>query len=175
MQQMGRAGRDGRQSSCIVYYNLSDISANKVHVQDALVKLLLLTTCRRKYLCEYFGCVYINSTADPKFCCDNCAAESNSTVKASPSGLEVTRKVDKATQDVVYSVLLQYFQSENEVVSDEVAVPDAFTCLSRKLAKEISAKCRHYTNEDDIAAEYPMLKPEFVSNIASLIKFCLST
>ena len=85
-QETGRAGRDGLQSEAILYYSGGDIlklkkfvfiSNNAEQTQilsrklDQMAKYATLTTCRRKYLLNYFD------ESAPDFCgsCDVCLSK----------------------------------------------------------------------------------------------------
>ncbi|XP_014519054.1 uncharacterized protein LOC106776193 [Vigna radiata var. radiata] len=83
-QESGRCGRDGIASVCWLYYTRSDFAKGNFYCRDvksekqrkAVMESLLaakrycvLTTCRRKFLLEYFGEKF---SADRCGNCDNC-------------------------------------------------------------------------------------------------------
>jgi len=82
-QETGRAGRDGLQSECILFYSYADKSAieffirRKSIVEQEIAKKLLkkivefaeTKRCRRKLLLSYFG---ESSSTDDCKSCDNC-------------------------------------------------------------------------------------------------------
>src|SRR6266568_2629829 len=84
-QETGRAGRDGLQSECILFYSYADKSAieffirKKSIVEQEIAKKLLkkmvqfaeTKTCRRKVLLSYFGESF---AIDNCKTCDNCAS-----------------------------------------------------------------------------------------------------
>ena len=56
MQEIGRAGRSGRKSSAVMYYNNSDIAKNKDNIDDSIREYCTSATiCLRKILLNYFG------------------------------------------------------------------------------------------------------------------------
>ena len=86
-QEIGRAGRNGEESTCIMFYGPSDMRLNKIflkNIEDPAHKrhresqikdmetFLRSTQCRRKLLLKYFGEEYEYDTCDY---CNNCCAE----------------------------------------------------------------------------------------------------
>ena len=83
-QEAGRGGRDGQKSHCVLMFRFEDrtkciqlISStesddHKEHQQrslDAVVSYCMSSTCRRKFIMEYFD---DNSTVQCEGSCDNC-------------------------------------------------------------------------------------------------------
>ncbi|MFP4698357.1 MAG: DNA helicase RecQ [Eubacteriales bacterium] len=83
-QEAGRAGRDGEDSECILFFQPQDIQIQKYMIEhldestaerkkikyeqlQKMVDYCYITTCVRKYILEYFGEVYIANE------CGNCS------------------------------------------------------------------------------------------------------
>ena len=86
-QEIGRAGRNGEESQCIMFYSPGDMKINKIflkNIEDPVHKrhresqikdmedFLRSVQCRRKLLLKYFGEEYEHETCDY---CNNCCAE----------------------------------------------------------------------------------------------------
>ena len=85
-QETGRAGRDGLPSDCVLFFNEGDRAKQEYFIQSMtgearavaerqlqqMVDFCRLSTCRRRYLLQYFG-----ETETPEACgnCDNCLAQ----------------------------------------------------------------------------------------------------
>ena len=91
-QETGRAGRDGLEGQCVMFYNYSDIlklekfNKDKPVTEKENAKLLLdemasyseSAVCRRKQLLHYFGEEYDDTACKGSGMCDNCRYERES-------------------------------------------------------------------------------------------------
>ncbi len=83
-QEIGRAGRDGLPSYCTLFYGQSDMRTNnyfitqitniayrnhRMHLASIMRNYVFSSSCRRKYILEYFNEVYDKDNCKS---CDNC-------------------------------------------------------------------------------------------------------
>ena len=85
-QETGRAGRDGLEGKCVMFYKFKDIQKlekfskdktvtereNAHHLLEEVVAYSESASCRRRYLLHYFGEQYDNSQCGITMWCDNC-------------------------------------------------------------------------------------------------------
>jgi len=86
-QEIGRAGRDGLSSECVLFYTYADTRKHEYFLNDIediklaerareklsqVLEYCELTTCRKKYLLHYFG---EELKADNCGSCDSCTSE----------------------------------------------------------------------------------------------------
>ncbi|XP_046546635.1 ATP-dependent DNA helicase RecQ-like [Haliotis rubra] len=72
-QEIGRAERDGKKSSALLFYNKNDIAKNREDMSEAMIKYCTnRTTCLRLQLVSYFGFDSVMFSDNPADCCINC-------------------------------------------------------------------------------------------------------
>lgn len=74
VQQVGRAGRKGQQSTSVVYYNASDLRANqKVEVEDSVKQYCTSKQCLRLHVLKTFDFEEAVAELPGCMCCSNCS------------------------------------------------------------------------------------------------------
>ncbi len=84
-QEIGRAGRDGLPSDCVMFYTYADVVKHKFFLNDIVDKNLKkqaerklneimeyaeLKSCRRRYILSYFGETYLEKNCQTCDCCN---------------------------------------------------------------------------------------------------------
>ncbi|XP_052216227.1 ATP-dependent DNA helicase Q1-like isoform X2 [Dreissena polymorpha] len=73
LQEIGRAGRTGQQSSAVLFFNNSDIASNRKGMTKEMVDFCQNTeTCLRLQLVKYFGFDNVLYSGTKENCCKNC-------------------------------------------------------------------------------------------------------
>lgn len=173
VQEIGRAGRDGKSSTSTIYFNKNDIAENRQAISKAMKEYCVLQTCRREFIVRYFGFDY-----EPMFpihsCCDNCISactceECNN--KSVDECTEPSQSSSTSQKDIVLaqSMLKEYFKCENDALKDTHSVPEAVSSLSRKLANDIAKHAVIYRSKEKLMADFPFLKLHYVDNINAIL------
>lgn len=131
-QEIGRAGRDGLDSDCILYYSLQDkiiaekmlkgnfMSKNKQYTNHQVDKLSTVVKyaentvdCRHKQICNYLGELRnINSCNS----CDNCK-KNNNTITIS-NNIDITKMVSVVIDSIMSGALTKQ-QIKNRLLKHE--------------------------------------------------------
>ncbi|KAM7349169.1 bifunctional 3'-5' exonuclease/ATP-dependent helicase WRN-like isoform 2-T2 [Cochliomyia hominivorax] len=123
-QEVGRAGRDGLHSKCLLFYNSSDwvthqrirqeLNANTkhlLHLESLALKMATytrITSCRRKFILEYFGDDEAKNLQTRRDCCDNCFLISNNVdYRAIYEGLDNDGFLDITEDALIFLTLVR--------------------------------------------------------------------
>ena len=119
-QETGRAGRDGINSNCLMFYSYNDIlklekfNKDKAVTERENARFLLeemaayaeSSVCRRKQLLHYFGEEYVASDETCRGMCDNCRFP-----KEQFEGMEIIQLVIQAVQQTYESFDINHLAS----------------------------------------------------------------
>jgi superfamily II DNA or RNA helicase len=128
LQEIGRAGRSGQNAVATLYYNKSDISANKTNVNQNIKDYCVLeNVCLRKFLMKYFG----HKTPHQDRCCSGCHEDlKEDLVEVVPLPPKVRKilhereemllEVNKVIEKMLCNPFLQMLQFNKEVISVQI-------------------------------------------------------
>ncbi len=120
-QEIGRAGRDGLKSECVMFYTYADVRKHEFFIKkieddsqrrvardklEQVMRFATLATCRKKYLLKYFG---EDLPGDNCGSCDICGAEKvifDGTVISQKILSSVIRTGQRFGRDYIINVLL---------------------------------------------------------------------
>ncbi len=145
LQEVGRAGRDGRQARAVLFYNSSDISPAVKSMADEMRTFCKMTSCRRKYLCEQFGCEMLHVDIQHT-CCDNCAKVC-SCDKCAEDMIDAGAHAS-AELEGLEDMLWQYFREEN-------CTANSPTGLNASLMQKIIATYNEFDNAEQLSNSLP--------------------
>ena len=179
IQEVGRAGRDGLDSSAVMYFNRADIAPNVTGMTETMRKYVNLDTCRRQYICEQFGFDMETEIIQYHDCCDicerNCSCEACFFRKEFDTELEEPSNANSSTplcndlnkEQVVYGSISSYFEMENSVLE----IPNACVTsgLTTGLAKTISEDYISYSSVDLVLQNQPWISVQVAENISLMV------
>lgn len=132
-QEIGRAGRDGSNSECIMYYSSKDFGLNKFFIKDIedqqhkkyksdqifkIEKYTYSDSCRRKYILEHFGEKTNYSNCNN---CDNCLKKSVNKIDVSNELLLLLRTVnDTKNKYGINTIILILRGSKSKKITNEM-------------------------------------------------------
>jgi len=177
MQEIGRAGRDGKESEACLFYNMNDIGAN-TNVKPEIREFCLLDSCRRKFTCEHFGTSDFVPVRVAHTCCDICSKVCNcdeclehamDLCNVDITSQENTSDITKDVSVSLIEILTAYFEAENMAV--ETPNPALYSGLTNNLASRIICQYQGLNSENDIQASFPFLDKHYVQNIWKMLSF----
>ncbi|CAG2200851.1 recQ [Mytilus edulis] len=174
LQEIGRAGRDGRQSSAYMHYNMSDIATNTI-VQPEVREFCLLKTCRRKFLSQYFETKVDLDSILKHNCCDVCEkeCECDHCLVSEVEKCEVIDNcqcADEPDCTQLKEMLESYFNAENDQIN--MLNQQLVTGLTQTLCDKIVLNYKDIKCEEDIQGLFPYvhLKQHYLSNILLIVQ-----
>ena len=115
MQETGRAGRNGKEACAILYYNESDISANKVHVEESMKNYCKSeNTCFRKIMLNHFGFPNVKQVR----CCSRCDKKSVALQLEDVSFKEVFKSFKEEEKLILYHTIEESLTKWQERIPD---------------------------------------------------------
>ena len=165
VQTTGRGGRDGGCCTATLHYNNEDLG--RPNVTKEVKDFCRLTTCRRVYLCDYFG----TTTAfdgPPHSCCDNCSMtceccqDSETFEDQDMSTNHVPHNA--TTERLIYCATTQVFNATNKKMNTAID-PKLLTGLTTSLALDVATNYEMFASEDVLALNYFYIEPRYIKVI----------
>lgn len=181
-QQIGRAGRDGYHAKAYLYYNGTDIAANKPGLTEEMREYCLLSGgCMRKYIMNYLdsdtSCVF-NCKHE---CCSNCASlcrcfeclDEEKPLTCEPKNQTTAPKCVRTVNTSERIQIKEMLKAYRLSLHDKFGSIDSRTGFTLALIDDIVANCDYIENEDDLLESYPVWDDSHAEMIIRIInKVC---
>jgi hypothetical protein len=156
------------------YFNKEDLGKQTTSLE--MKAYCLLSSCRRKFLCEHFGTEFVAN--DVHFCCDNCqqtclcdqCVETSSQTLNDLFSESFDELHDAQIDSCIHAALQQYFSAVNGLVQTDTVLDAALhTGLTESLARDIAAKYEYLVNRDLLRETFSYLSEEYVAVIHQIL------
>lgn len=167
MQEIGRAGRDGKEAEALLYYNNSDL-ANNAKITDAMRQFCQIKTCRREYLCRNFGVELI--VQQDHDCCDICDITCQckiciNNIKTSETATHSNASYTKIKDPpIVEDLVLQLFM----YLSEERKIKPSIKVTQQAIYK-LASSYDIYRNMSHLKQDFGFFPLHVLNNISFLI------
>ena len=159
-QEMGRAGRDGKNAKATLFYNGTDIASNKVGMTDGMRHYCTLSgQCLRQYLLNYLGSKSNAKPPCPQHCCSNCIPpESKDVMTERNPGLpsaDRIRTVSSSQRNEIKEALKRYRLHLGRSRRRFGGI-DRTTGFTLKLIDSVVAECECLTSVEHVFSRFPI-------------------
>lgn len=161
VQECGRAGRDGQESTCVLLYN----SLLASHCSDDIKSYLVNEKCRRKEMLKYFPGKHVMNVQGCK-CCDVCATsctcsgkpgkcQSSLLLETSKRGddeynFEKKRAVNEDQKSLLHLKLTDYVNEIRDKSIKPVLYPNIFFEFGKPQISQVVHNCYKLFSIEDI-------------------------
>ncbi|XP_078659875.1 bifunctional 3'-5' exonuclease/ATP-dependent helicase WRN-like [Branchiostoma floridae x Branchiostoma belcheri] len=155
-QEIGRAGRDGMNSSCHVFYTPKDFLTNRYFLNDIqnerfrqhkaqmiskMEKYLATTKCRRRMILSHFDKNCKSSVSGTAQCCDNCAEKLRAANRAGLSTCVLTAAQMNQDSQVDYSKEAQLMLNAVKVTGESFGIGVPVMLLVGSTNQKLPDRC----------------------------------
>ncbi|XP_057294630.1 uncharacterized protein LOC130623159 [Hydractinia symbiolongicarpus] len=158
MQEIGRAGRRGQNSTATLYYNNADIAVNKNNVDDSMKCFCKTDLCLRKFILNFFGF----KKYEQDNCCSNCT-KSNLLIKETtlPCRDLVSEDAFKCLQTELKEIIETWRLSLLTTLDQTYELPS----INKNLVQTLLSKLPFIRSKNDLLFEYDVWDDQYATTI----------
>lgn len=168
VQETGRAGRTGTPSRATLYFNNSDIAANKEHIQEPMkVYCKSQVTCLRKLILQHLGFPLVKQER----CCCICDGTFKNVAEKVPKMVKPrVRALPSENKDILNElILLELDDFQNDVETIGMSLFDCGVADNKCLVNKIIKGIECIKTEADLLETYSIWNEQCSFRIISLI------
>ncbi|XP_057292020.1 ATP-dependent DNA helicase RecQ-like [Hydractinia symbiolongicarpus] len=158
MQEIGRAGRRGQNSTATLYYNNADIAVNKNNVDDSMKCFCKTDLCLRKFILNFFGF----KKYEQDNCCSNCT-KSNLLIKETtlPCRDLVSEDAFKCLQTELKEIIETWRLSLLTTLDQTYELPS----INKNLVQTLLSKLPFIRSKNNLLFEYDVWDDQYATTI----------